>query len=313
MEASDVVTAPFRFVAAGLELFTSKSFQPHRAWGLLYLCVFSLAVYGHLMGKPDANLFWFMPVAGFIQTLIAVKTFTFLPREKKNTQGYYHATKAMSYEFITENIYFSGLLLFQSLYLSFPSLRSNRLFLPVELLGVFFPYHSVRLFFPKSSFRDSIKEGNTFALVTKVFYVIAKHASGFYVNYLFFLGKLGDSPVIEYALVRNLFILGGWGTTIAMFLHTLKFKKYISPFVAMVLYVGAFPLFYLCYAALTWIALDHIAITAVGTVGLLINFASYRVQVAWQTFVCLLFLGAREGLLPAQLQHALYPLPVHGS
>ncbi len=28
-------------------------------------------MYGDLMGKPDASLFWFMPVAGFIQTLIA--------------------------------------------------------------------------------------------------------------------------------------------------------------------------------------------------------------------------------------------------
>jgi hypothetical protein len=63
----------------------------------------------------------------------------------------------MSFAFIKENLFFSGLLLFQSLYLAFPSLRSNKYFLPIEMAGTFFPYTPlIRNLVPKSSFRISI-------------------------------------------------------------------------------------------------------------------------------------------------------------
>jgi hypothetical protein len=62
----------------------------------------------------------------------------------------------MSYDFIKENIYFSGLLLFQSVYLCFgKDIRANPYLLPVEIIGTFFPYYTVRDLFPKSSFRHS--------------------------------------------------------------------------------------------------------------------------------------------------------------
>ena len=38
-----------------------------------------------------------MPLTGFIQTLIAVKTFWFLPKADEKVQGYYDEKKAMSY------------------------------------------------------------------------------------------------------------------------------------------------------------------------------------------------------------------------
>jgi hypothetical protein len=63
----------------------------------------------------------------------------------------------MSFAFIKENLFFSGLLLFQSLYLAFPSLRLSPYFYPLEIAGTFFPYAPViRNIVPKSSFRISI-------------------------------------------------------------------------------------------------------------------------------------------------------------
>ena len=109
------------------------------------------------------------------------------------------------------------------MYLCFAKvITSNWIFLPLELVAVFFPYYTVRGYFPKSSFRHSTKTGNRYAMVVKVFYCIAKHFSGYYINYLCFLGHFGPNPIMAHGLLRKLLLLGGWGTTIAMFLQTLK-------------------------------------------------------------------------------------------
>jgi hypothetical protein len=162
-----------------------------------------------------------------------------------------------------------------------------------------------------------------YAMVVKVFYCIAKHMSGYYVNYLNFLGKLGNNPVMEYrythttlresqlrphsfavphalivySLVRNLFLLGGWGTTIAMFLQTLKFKKYISARTAMILYAGSFPFFYLCYFGLIGVAMSEAWVTALAVIGLAVNFGPRNGQIAWQTVVCTICLAHRWGYI----------------
>jgi hypothetical protein len=201
----------------------------------------------------------------------------------------------MSYDFIFENIFFAGLLLFQSWYVCFPAMRTNPVFLPIEILGVFLPYHTVRDFFPKSSFRDSIREGNKYAQFVKLFYVTAKHFSGYFVNYMCFLGMLGDNPINEWSVMRKMFILGGWGTTIAMFLQTLKFKGYISPFAAMTLYVGVFPLFWAVNAAIFLMALDHVWLTILTLIGIAVNFGPRSGQIAWQLFMAAVCIAIRYG------------------
>ncbi len=108
-----------------------------------------------------------MPLTGFLQSIIATCYFTFLSPANEKTQGYYRRPCVMSVDFIKENIYSAGLLLFQSLYLAFNvSVRNNIFWLPLEVVGVFLPNYPVRDFFPKSSFRHSTKYGNRFAIVT---------------------------------------------------------------------------------------------------------------------------------------------------
>ena len=287
-----------RFILSTYDLFTihqyRKKFKLHRVVGMLYLIQYIYTVYLEILGTPNKLFFLSLPITGFIQTIIACYTFTFLPRAGSNTQGYYTDKKVMSYDFILENIYFSGLLLWQSVYLYFSKeIRSNSFMLPIEILFNFFPYYTIRHLVPKSSFRNSIKNGNTYAMVVKVFYCIAKHFSGYYVNYLCFIGYLGDDPIMNYALVRSLFLLGGWGTTIAMFLQTLKFKKYISSFSAMILYAGSFPFFYTCYAALISVAMEHLWLTVLTLIGFIINFRTRKMQIFWQIMVCGLLLKSR--------------------
>ncbi len=236
---------------------------------------------------PIPALYVTLPLTGLVQSVIATLMFTFLPKEDGKMQGYYHNTKAMSHDFVKENIYFAGLLMFQSLYVSFPIMRTHWAFAPVEVIFVFLPYHTVRDFFPKSSMRNSINHGkSTYARGVKTFYVIAKHYSGYFVNYLLFLGILGSNPILHWPLLRRLLILAGWGTTIAMFLQTLKFKKYISVTSAIVLYVGAFPLFCVGYAALVVIAYEQLWLTALTAVGLVVNFGPRWSQIVWQLLVC---------------------------
>ncbi|GAG21154.1 unnamed protein product, partial [marine sediment metagenome] len=209
-------------------------------------------------------------------------------------QGYYHDRKAMSYDFILENIYFAGLLFWQSIYLCFfKSFRQNNILFPLEILLTFFPYYTIRNYFPKSSFRNSTNNGNKYAVVVKIFYCIAKHISGYYINYLCFLGIFGNQPIIDYGILRKLLLLGGWGTTISMFLQTLKFKKYISSNVAMILYAGSFPLFYTCYLGLFAIFIQNYLIGCLTLVGLLFNFIPKKYQILWQLIICTIFITLR--------------------
>jgi hypothetical protein len=261
----------------------------------VYLLQFFAVCIFELLGKHDWKLLVTMPLTGLIQSIIAVCTFTFLPTAKEeDTQGYYHSTRVMSYDFIKENLYFAGLLMFQSAYLAFnKSIRENTWFLPLEVMMVFFPYYTVRGFFPKSSFRSSTKDGNRFAQVTKVFYMTGKHFNGYYLNYLAFLGCFGDSPLTEWSLLRKMLILGGWGTTIAMFLQTLKFRRYISATTAMLLYVGVFPLFWSVYVALLYVGWEHAWLGGLTFIGLVLNFGSRTQQVAWQTCLAVLLVTMR--------------------
>ena len=271
-------------------LFALPKFRLHRLWGLLYLLQFvALAVFVAL-GKNPSHLIWTLPFTGFVQAIIACRTFTSLPR--RDTQGYFADRGVMSYEFILENVYFSGLLLFQALYFTFRPLPT--LLLPIEIVMVFFPYHVIRPFFPKTSFRKSYaaekerteknaKFLNLLAKGTKVFYVSAKHLNGFFINYLLFLGL--PAPAHD-RLMYFMFLAACWGTTIAMFLQTLKIRKYIGPRTAVIAYMGAFPFLYLCYSMLISVTIEHAWIAGMTAVGVAANFGPRWLQIGWQCVAC---------------------------
>lgn len=285
--------------ATAVRLFILPKFRPHRLTGLLYLLQFAtLCVLEVAMIRPG-HLIWTLPLTGFIQAIIASQTFTSLPR--RQTQGYFSDRGVISYEFLLENIYFSGLLLFQALYFTFRPFPA--LLLPVEIVMVFFPYYVIRPFFPKTSFRKSYgndreqTQKNTIFLsllakITKSFYVIAKHFNGYFINYLIFLGLLSAA---QDRLMHFLFLLAGWGTTVAMFLQTLKIRKIITPRAALLAYMAVFPFACVCYSMLVVVTIRHAWISALVVVGIAANFGPRWIQISWQCVVCLICLYMRFG------------------
>jgi hypothetical protein len=276
--------------ATVVRLFAPPKFRLHRLWGLFYLLQFAALCVCVAASVRPSHLIWTLPLTGFIQAIIASRTFTSLPR--RQTQGYFSDRGVISYEFVLENIYFSGLLLFQALYFTFRPLRPS--LLPIEIVMVFFPYHVIRPFFPKTSFRRSYANEREqtqknmgflglLARVTKSFYVIAKHFNGYFINYLLFLGLL---TAAQDRLMHFLFILAGWGTTIAMFLQTLKVRKYIGPRAAVLAYMASFPFACVCYSMLLAVTLRHAWVSALVGVGVAANFGPRWLQVAWQCVVC---------------------------
>ncbi|CAF4405499.1 unnamed protein product, partial [Rotaria magnacalcarata] len=190
---------------------------------------------------------WSLPLTGLVQSITAALTFTFLSRTKTDP-GYYSDRGTLSYAFIVENSFFSGLLLFQWLYYSdfFYSYINNSIV--IDNLIVFLPY-ILRQLWPKTHFRDSLNNSDKnktapnknfyfiVTMVTKMFYVWAKHYIGYFLNYVRFFDRANPQQ-IEY--IYLLLVFSAFATTISVFLHTLKFKGYIGPRTSYIIYMMSY-------------------------------------------------------------------------
>jgi len=237
-----------------------------------------------------------MPLTGFLQTVIAVCTFTFL---KKGTteQGYYGDKYTMTYEFICENLFYSGLLLYQAVYYDPYFYEMLKMTVVPEIVLVFLPYMVIRPFVPKTSFRTSIynlkdkTEANRefyyySIIVTKTFYIFAKHFLGYYYNYVRYADRITEDQMYW---IRLMNIFAGLATTVSIFLHTLKFKKYIGPRASMLGYIASYmATFYAVYMTLpTIIGTWDILLLTMG--GIAINFLSFRYQLSYQSLLSLVY------------------------
>jgi hypothetical protein len=297
-------------------IWLAKRFRPHRLMGLFYLLQFSTLLtlmVGAWAFDTDKQTFELrrklsvaLPVTGFMQACVAARTFTNLPRTGGMVQGYFTNKRTMSYDWIQENIFFSGLLMFQVLYFNAPSFGCKVPF-AVELIFVFFPYFTLRRLVPKTSLRRSMESKTETSedirgfmvaqiKVVKVFYVFAKWATGFFINYLIFIRAFTpEQPDIEF-LMQTLWLVGGWGTTVAMFLHTLKYRGYIGPVLSILLYTGSFPFFVLSSVSLMYIARGYQTVAALACIGLMCNFGSPKLQAGVQVLAMMVLFGMRNGL-----------------
>ncbi len=269
--------------------FHLERFAIHRVTGLLYLVQFFTALYLMTFDYETFQktpLAWSLPLTGWLQAIIASRTFTFLPKGN-DAQGYYSDKRTITYSFLLENIYFSGLLLFQSLY-CFTDFFQNvplpheKVRTGLELILVFLPYTLIRTWFPKTSLGDSREDDGQYtdknkrflkaiSLTSKVFYVWAKHFNGYYLNYMVFLGMVKDSPTAIYR-TNWLLLAGGWATTVAMFLNTLKFKKIIGPKLALSLYAGTFPVIVTVLTLLQYQYRSQLWVAYIVMLGVPVNF-----------------------------------------
>jgi len=299
---------PFRQAHFLARLFFGRKFFSHRVGGLSYLIQWTMALVWYFYDYEsfkDSILIWSVPFCGLFQSLNAMATFWFLPKATRE-QGYFSDKKTMSYQFITENSFFAMILLFQWLYFNdfFYSLIRQTM-LP-ELVFVFCPY-IIRPFWPKTSFRDSMgfPENKTdlnrvfysyAILVTKCFYVFAKHYIGFFLNYVRFMDRLTPAQQHNMYLLE---IFSSMATTTSIFLHTLKFKKYISARTSFYIYAASYFATFYGFITSYDIFLRNVDLVLLTAVGIYLNFGPKWRQDAWQVVMIALLYSARYGYIPS--------------
>lgn len=241
--------APFR---AGLWTGSrAKTHKLHRYMGLAFLIQYALAVIEFMTRYGSGAELSLLPHAialnGVIQSCSAYFSFKLLPEAED--AGYYSDKAVLSRNFVHENVYFSFLTIFGSLYYH-PRARvliqSSWIGRLLELIFVFFPYIVIRPFFPITRFKNAgtRRKGRSdanqrfYELATyavKIFYLWAKYFCGFYVNFMVYLNLLTDA---HWKFVNGMFLLNVGTVSLAMFLHTLRFRKVLPPRFTFTVYLG---------------------------------------------------------------------------
>ncbi|CAF0830293.1 unnamed protein product [Rotaria sp. Silwood1] len=302
------------FVKLIFHLFFQRKFILHRLTGLSYLLQYFLAFYLYFKNYESFKssfLIWSLPLTGLLQAIIAMYTFTFLSRTKRDA-GYYSDRGTLSYPFVVENSFFASLLLFQWLYYSnkfYPLFTSSII---IDNLFVFLPYIPRQLW-PKTSFRDSIYNSDKtktqrnkkfFFIVTHItkwFYVWAKHYIGFFLNYIRFFNRVDTEEIYHIYL---LLLFGAFATTISIFLHTLKFKGYLGPKLSFMIYMVSYLATFYSFIRIRNEFIVNIDLTIYVFIGLLLNFTKY--QHAYQIFLMILFNAHRNKILPNDITKYLF-------
>jgi len=243
----------------GIKMWFNTKFTFHRASGLTFLLLYSYSWYLLLMDYgylQKSHIVSILAMNGLLQAVSALTTFTFLPsNESSKSNGYFSDKGILSREFVTENIFYQLLPIWGTFYFDEDLYRG--LFRKNELTGlifimklleivmIFLPFTLIRPFFPltrlrdaytqeKDKSKDNVQFYRIVIVMIKIFYIWSKHFMGFYLWYLRYLNLIGKEDLywVHHMLLSNV------GTvSIAMFLHTLRFKYIIGPRVAQIVYV----------------------------------------------------------------------------
>lgn len=280
----------------------ARRFNVHRIGGLAFLLQYGI---GWTIFLNDYDAFAAMKwpalgiaLNGVLQAASAVLTFTFLPQMEDS--GYFSDKSIISRLFITENLFYQIMCLFGCIYYSewgYNLLRYGNISGQIDTAGVnsttavaawnvvevcfvFLPYVIFRPLFPTTRFKTAIanEKNKTEANVRfyrigtqliKVFYVWGKHFMGFHLNYLRFLGLLSEQDM---KWVRGLWLLNSGTVSVAVFLHTMRFKKLIAPRVTFSCYAA---MSYASFLSLWWLFptmfLSRPKIVRFTTLGLVLN------------------------------------------
>jgi len=259
-----------------------------------YVAVFCLYFYDYQMFLASPLIIT-LPLTGVCQTLTAIYTFTFLAKNPTDP-GYFADKGTISYAFVKENLFFSLILAFQWLYYNDALYPFFKKYFVVEYLFVFLPY-VFRFLSSKTSFRDSLNstknksEKNTtfffyLTWVTKIFYIWAKHYIGFFLNYLRFLDK---ATAYDQKAIYLLLIAASFATTISLFLHTLKFRGYISARTSLGTYAASYMMTFVGYGIVFYVFFQHSTLFFITLGGLAINLMNLGAFNAYQIAVMVAF------------------------
>ncbi|KAJ1450193.1 hypothetical protein M885DRAFT_621872 [Pelagophyceae sp. CCMP2097] len=304
------VTTVVAALSAPVSIYFQRKHQPHRLLGLFILVEWVYALVAYFLDydglfAPSVVIFA-LPLTGLLQSMVATKTFYYLPKKQTNA-GYYSDASALSWNFVAENQYFAGILLWQWVYMhpgAYALLAGTKLGNVVEAVFVALPYVAIRPFTPRTHFRDALRDdgarkSTTLAnrrffhvqtWVTKIFYIFAKHYIGYFLNYLRYLNKLS---VGEIRHIYLMLIFSVFATTISMFLHTLKFRGYMGPRTSFFIYQSSYMATFYSWYKLAPVLTNNLDFVALTAVGVFVNFKGRNAVRAYQFAVLALITGMR--------------------
>eukprot|EP00591_Stephanopyxis_turris_P010306 CAMPEP_0195518584 /NCGR_PEP_ID=MMETSP0794_2-20130614/13258_1 /TAXON_ID=515487 /ORGANISM="Stephanopyxis turris, Strain CCMP 815" /LENGTH=452 /DNA_ID=CAMNT_0040647585 /DNA_START=16 /DNA_END=1371 /DNA_ORIENTATION=- len=272
----------------------AKRHSVHRYMGLLYLIQYGIAWFDYITNNDESSRSYLpntIALNGLIQATSAYFSFKVLPG--LDDAGYYSDKAVLSRNFVFENIFYQLMSVFGSVFYNDQlraNMESSKLGQLLIIVFCFLPYVVLRPLYPTTRFKNAgtsmsgrSKENERFysmATVTiKIFYLWAKYFLGFFINWLVFLKVPSDDDM---QLIRGMFLLNVGTVSIAVFLHTLRFKKVLAPKFAFSLYLAqiyatfsAIPYAYAMFSA-------HRKLGALAFFGLLCNMTRNRmIHAAW--------------------------------
>ena len=260
------------------------------------------------MYLPCHTPFLLLPLSrlGIIQGWSAFFSFKVLP--ELTDAGYYSNKAVLSRSFVHENVFYSFMCLMGAVYYN-DSCRAaikaagwpGRIF---ELVYMFGPYVILRPMFPTTRFSNAgttrngrTADAETFykyaTVAVKIFYLYGKYFLGFYMNFLLFLDLVEPGPTRKF--MDGLLLLNIGTVSLAIFLHTLRFRKVLPGRFTFSVYLlqiyatfSALPLAFELFGA-------HLQLCVVCLVGLLANMTRRKdIQAVWT--VCTMALLCWPGI-----------------
>jgi hypothetical protein len=209
----------------------------------------------------------------------------------------------MSRNFVHENAFFALFSIFGSVYYHAGyrhSMQNSVIGRIVELIFVFFPYVLIRPFFPTTSFSNagtsrlgrSEKNRRFYEIATlavKIFYLWAKYFIGFFINFMVFLDLLNEEW-----LLHGMFLLNVGTVSLAVFLHTLRFRKVLPPRLTFSLYLLQIYATFSAIPTAYRLFVSHPKLCALCCAGLLANLTRRRVLHAVWSVLALYLLTQTE-------------------
>jgi len=302
----------FLLVNQGFRFWFKPSFSVHRIMGLTFILQYILAWflfitrYELFVASP---LPYTMSANLLIQVTSAIYYFRFLPKVEAGQAdpGLYSDKGILPYPWVKENLFFALLITWGNFYYHPAGLRllksAGKVGLALEILWVFFPFEVIRPFFPKTSLRNAFtfrskttsEENRVFYDVMtwagKLFYMLSKHCSGMYLQYVHFTGNMAENDLywVRWFMLMNIGV-HNFGT----FTHTLRFKKLISPRLATTIYLGYWLVSNYAIFMLTPLYGRNWQILLVSLAGMFVNFVRIKaIRLSFQVMVCAFLVSKR--------------------
>jgi len=181
----------------------------------------------------------------------------------------------------------------------------------IEILFVFLPYlFRGTSFFPRTSIRTSLanmknKSSENFYFyyyltwLTKFFYVWAKHYIGFFLNYYRFINA---ATAYDQKCIYLMLISACFATTISLFLHTLRFKRYIKGTTSFGLYVISYLSTFYAYFLILHVFFSQMTLFWICLVGIFLNLYKNKYFDMYQVGVMIFMFGVyRKDMFPMSL------------